>query len=271
MSQHAARRSPLRWLLLAICAAAGCGAPRSTAIDGEIRACIDAALMHGTAAFDHTTFSTLLSRFVDERGLVDYAGLREQRGELDRYLATLASAPLCELTRPHLLALFLNAYNAYTLQTILDAPADLQSIRDLDDPWGRKVHVVGGFTLALDDIEHRILRPLLTDARVHFAVNCASVGCPPLRRTAFAGELVERQLDQVARDTLADPRHLILVDDRLRVTALLDWYRADFDAYPGGAVAFLRAFASPPAADAFATGAIDTLAYDWALNRQPGR
>ena len=252
----------------------GCAPPRAERIEGPIADCLERGRAAGDGSFGHAALTDLLTAFVDDDGYVDYDGLRGRRDDLDVYLESLAAVDLCGLPAEQQYALFLNAYNALTLRTILNGPADLESIRDLDDPWGAARHVIGGYTLSLDDIEHRILRPWFDDARIHFAVNCASVGCPPLRRRAFEADSLDEQLDQATSDALSRPRYLQVDGDEVAVTRLLDWYGEDFERHEGGVSAFLREFGGDPARAAIPADAepdLRYLDYDWSLNDRGGR
>jgi hypothetical protein len=142
-------------------------------------------------------------------------------------------------------------------------------------PWKTKLVTVEGRALSLDDIEHAIMRPTFKDPRVHYAVNCASIGCPNLQRAAFRGASLEAQLDAAARAFINHPRAVRLEGRRLRLNSIYDWFRVDF-----GDEAALRAhlvrYAAPElAAQIQAATGIAGYAYDWSLNdiqaRQGGR
>lgn len=178
---------------------------------------------------DHSAYDALLTKYVDfEGGRVDYSGLKSEQAQLDAYIADLEKAELDQLTRNGQLALLINAYNAFTLKLILENYGEIDSIRDLSDPWGTKRWVLEGDKVSLDDIEHGLIRPIFKDPRIHFAVNCASIGCPPLANFAFTGAELQSQLDRVATTTLSNPRYAAVEGGELRVTKLLDWYGEDF-------------------------------------------
>ena len=160
-------------------------------------------------------------------GRVDYKTAAAQNAELTAYLGALAAADLTTLPPAEQKALLINAYNAYTLSLILKN-MPVKSIRDIDTPWKTRAYKVGGHTVSLDDIEHGILRPYFGDERIHFAVNCASIGCPPLWEHAYSGKQLDKQLDQAARRTLSDPKHARVEGEKLLLTNILNWYGADF-------------------------------------------
>jgi hypothetical protein len=183
----------------------------------------------GTASVDHADWGRVLEAAVDApAGLVDYDHVPQ--ADLDAALATYGAVDLGRLPAAEQEALLINAYNAFTLQLIVEQPDRPGSIQDLRDPWGERRWTLGGHTVSLDDIEHGLLRPLYKDPRLHFALNCASVGCPPLRATPFEAETLAAQLDAAARETLAQPAWLRADGRTLYVTKLLDWYGRDFTA-----------------------------------------
>jgi hypothetical protein len=231
-------RSSLRTclILLALCLLPACAkwisacAPNAELIEGDIRDELQTRPGSGEGAtVDHGTYADLLEAHVDEEaGRVDYAGLESERDRLRSYLDRLASVDLTKLEREEQMAVFINAYNACTLDLILEHYPDIDSIKDVSNPWGRPRCRVGGYELTLDEIEHRILRPLYRDPRIHFAVNCASIGCPPLADTPYTGEAIDEQLDRATRRTLRDDDYVSLDDGTLHLNPILNWYRSDF-------------------------------------------
>ncbi len=175
--------------------------------------------------------------------------------------------------RTEQLAYWINLYNALTVKVVLDHHP-LPSIRDISispglfssGPWGAELVRVEGEPIRLDDIEHRILRPLWQDSRVHYALNCASLGCPNLAREAFTAENTERLLDAGARAYVNHPRGVSLVNGRLGVSSIYVWFEEDFGG-EAGVLAHLRRYADPKLAASLApAAAIDDDAYDWSLN-----
>lgn len=268
------------WLPLALQSCA----PWAAEIKGDVAQQIREGIEHGTGSFDHSKFDAILKQY-DRLALrrFDYVGLKAHQNEFEAYLDQIAKADLRQLTRNELLAFFTNAYNAYTLQTILktitpEEPMGVSSIRDIPDVFDAKIHVVGGTTLSLNNIEHNILRPIFKDPRIHFAVNCASAGCPPQADTAYTGGRIDEQLDAAARRTLQSPYYVRVEKDRLLVTKLLDWYGYDF-VNPGyqGATGTLPEYIARYATEdvrQFITSRggnppVEFPPYDWSLNRVP--
>jgi len=259
---------------LAVCGLAGCGAPRAERAGGEVARAVEASIASGREAVDHSAWDGLLAAAV-RGGLVDYSILRDRRSSLDAYLDRLAVARLETLAPGQLKALLINAYNAFTVKSILDRP-QVSSIRQIRGVWTSKKHRVGGFDLTLDDIEHRILRPYFRDPRIHFALNCASRSCPVLPPRAYDGARLDAQLDERAKAFLADPGHVRVEAGRLLVSRIFEWYADDFTA-PGwrGATPGIEAYIAhqaPPEVARFITGhggkpPTAFLDYDWSLNQ----
>jgi Protein of unknown function, DUF547 len=200
--------------------------------------------------------------------------MREHRAELQRYLARVADARLDRLAAAHLEALLVNAYNALTVQSILEHP-DVKSIRDIDGVWTEALHRVGGFEVSLDDIEHRLLRPFFKDPRLHAVLNCASRSCAPLPGEAMDGERLDAQLEGRMRAFLANPRNARVEAGKLRLSKYFDWYGEDFTAsgWKGSAptIAAYVARYAPAEIGAFIQGQkgrppIAFEEYDWSLN-----
>ena len=151
----------------------------------------------------------------------------------------------------------------------------VESILDIDispgffskGPWQRKLFTVEGEALSLDDIEHTILRPIWHDPRLHYALNCASIGCPELNPVAFTADNAERLLDESARAYINHPRGVEVTARGLQLSKIYSWYRDDFGADEADLLAHLRAFAEPALAAALdANTRIRGYEYDWRLN-----
>lgn len=212
---------------------------------------------------DHSAWDALLQKYVNDRGEVDYASLGKERQKLDAYLEALAGhPPQNNWSRAEKMAYWINAYNAFTVQLILDN-YPLKSIRDLDNGnvWDRQWIVIGDNTYSLNNLEHDILRKQYTDARIHFAVNCAARSCPPLLNRAWTASNLRTTLDQQTRAFINDQTYNTINQKSVRVSRIFDWYREDF----GDLIAFLNQYArtkiQPNAEVSFQT-------YDWALNAQ---
>ena len=223
---------------------------------------------------EHAAWTSILARRVAD-GRVDYAALqREDRGALDAYLASLSGTcadDYARWTTPAKIAFWLNAYNAFTVQLILDN-YPISSIRKIGFlPLAafreRFIPMPGlkGGTISLDDIEHGTLRAAFEEPRIHFALVCASVSCPALRAQAYRGADLDAQLDDQARGFLGDPaRNLFdVAAQTLFLSAIFDWFNDDFVAAAGSVPAYVAPFmAVAPGPDV----KVEFLDYDWQLN-----
>lgn len=223
--------------------------------------------------FDHSGYDQLVADHVDSAGFVDYAGLTDSEAKLDAYLDGLANAPLDNLGRDERLALLINAYNAFTLRLILDH-FPIGSIRDIPsaERWDAKRWVLAGETYSLDQIEHGLIRPNFREPRIHFALVCAAIGCPPLRAEAYTGERLEHQLETQTRFTHGNERWLRYErgNATIELTALYEWYAGDFEQVAGSVLEYARRYSEDLATD-LAAGHVPTvrhLDYDWSLNAQ---
>ncbi|HEB96096.1 MAG TPA: DUF547 domain-containing protein [Sedimenticola thiotaurini] len=269
-----ARLRPLLLLLLLTTAIAAAAAPKA-----ELwQYWLPSATVAETGV-DHTPWQRFLDRRLhkgaDGISRVDYGGVTAgERAGLAAYLEQLQRIRPARLTRPQQLAFWINLYNAGTLQLILDH-YPVASIRDIDispglfsdGPWGRKLFRIDGQALSLDDIEHRILRPIWNDNRIHYAVNCASVGCPNLQPRAFTAANAGRLLEQAAREYINHPRGARVEDGRLYVSSIYRWFQEDFGASEAGVIRHLRRYANAPLRRQLE--GIDGIAdddYDWSLN-----
>jgi len=219
--------------------------------------------------FDHAELDALLRDVVDGRGHVRYGQL--DAAALDRYLSRLAAAPYEGLSRDEKLALLINAYNAFTLRLILDH-RPLASIKDIPDDhrWAARRWRLAGKAYSLEDIEHGLLRAQFAEPRVHFALNCASAGCPPLRAEAYDGRRIEAQLAAQTALVHQDPRWIRFTPGgALQLTRLYLWYGSDFEAAADTVTRFVARH-HPGVAAALAQGKppeVEWLEYDWSLNR----
>lgn len=204
---------------------------------------------------------------------VDYRAAKGAgEAALRQTIAALEQAQPTKMRRPAAFAYWANLYNLWTIALVLEAyPVD--SIKKVRGgwfnlgPWGEKVARVEGRLLSLDDIEHGILRPVFNDARVHYAVNCAAIGCPNLSAAPFTAADLDARLDAAARAYVQHPRGALVDKGRLTVSSIYDWFQADFGGDAAGVIAHLRRYADPPLARALAAvSRIDGDRYDWSLN-----
>lgn len=203
-------------------------------------------------------------------GQVDEAG----RALLNDYLAELQSLDPTTLGRNDQYAYWVNLYNAATVAVVLEA-WPVKSIRRIGGflsggPWDRDEVQVADRDLSLNDIEHGILRPIWQDARIHYAVNCASIGCPNLAPQAYQGATLEQDLNTAARDYVNHPRGAMVEDGRLTVSSIYHWYKVDFGDSDAGVIDHLRDFAEPGlASELNGVDRVHDHEYDWNLNETP--
>lgn len=193
--------------------------------------------------FDHSQLNTLLKLHVQplnggQASQVDYQGFADDKTQLENYLASLFQVSNAEFdtwSKDEQLAFLINAYNAWTVDLILTKWPDLDSIKDLgrffSSPWSKSFIPLLGETRSLDDIEHTLIRgsDRYQDPRIHFAVNCASIGCPALRNEAYTGKHLDTQLDEQTRLFLEDRSRNRIDNDKLALSSIFKWYREDFE------------------------------------------
>lgn len=261
-----------RGLLAAIPAAAivaGC-VPGARLLDGDWGRFAAGA----TGSVDHAAWDGFLSRYLvpsqDGINRVRYAAAASADPMMLRpYLASLEAVDPASLGKDEQMAFWINLYNAATVDLILQKPA-VKSIRDLGPltlgPWDRKIVTVAGTRLSLNNIEHGILRPIWRDVRVHYAVNCASVGCPNLAPRAYTSANLEAMLEQAAADYINHPRGFTRIEGRLRASSIYNWYAEDWGTQ-ADILAHARRYARGETAVLLADATrIDSFDYDWALN-----
>tara|TARA_B100000676_G_scaffold303622_1_gene354426 strand:- start:632 stop:1426 length:795 start_codon:yes stop_codon:yes gene_type:complete len=242
-------------------------------------------------AFDHQRWDALLADHVtwQRDGVttsVDYQGFRNDRAALDAYLVALSQVPADDFARwprSEQLAFLINAYNAFTVDLILRQDTLPTSIRDIGSffsgPWDQRFFRLLGEERTLDDVEHEMIRgnPALMDPRIHFAVNCASVGCPALRPEAYRGDELEQQLADSTRRFLSDRQRNRFNDEptRLEVSKIFDWYEDDFVDAAGSLHHYLLQYADTLEIPANHRKSLDAerlkiqfLDYDWSLNSE---
>lgn len=247
----------------------------------------------GVLAFDHGAWNRLLQQHVVQmRGshatALDYAAMQRDRAEVKNYLAQLSAVKKAEFDawpRDEQLAFLINAYNAWTVELVLRGYPNIESIKDLGSlfrtPWNKAFVTLFGQEVSLDEIEHKLIRGSgrYREPRIHFAVNCASVGCPALRAEAYTGPKLEVQLEEQTSIFLTDQVRNRLDGRVLKISKIFHWYREDFEKGWNGYWS-LRQFLATHASllglsaaelQTLNAGklAIEFLDYDWRLNDVP--
>jgi Protein of unknown function, DUF547 len=228
----------------------------------------------GKARIDHDAWDRILTLYArrndDGVNRFAYSAVSQaDRAALKTYLKALQAVRPQDYARDEQFAYWVNLYNAATVDLIVDA-YPVKSIRDLgfatSGPWRKKILMVNGERLSLDDVEHGILRPVWKDVRIHYAVNCASIGCPNLALKAYRAETLETMLEQAARDYINHARGFAMTNGQLTASSIFKWYQSDWGS-EAGVLNHAQKYANPATA-AFlnAAGSIDNYTYDWALN-----
>lgn len=232
-----------------------------------------------SAVIDHGIWDRLLIKLVvpgkDRLTLFRYGAANQMdRQNLNGYVAALTALPISTYNRAEQKAYWINLYNALTVKVVLDH-YPVKSIRDIDispgffsdGPWGKKLVTIEGEAISLNDIEHRILRPIWRDNRIHYAVNCASIGCPNLYPMAFRATSMDAMLEDAARAYINSPRGVAVSHGAITVSKIYDWFIADFGDEEKSVLAHLTTYAAPGLRkDLLTIGKIDDVAYDWRLN-----
>ncbi len=225
-------------------------------------------------AFDHShsKFTEVLQKHVNGKN-VDYAGLKKSPNQLGAYIDSLAKVSQSEFkgwSENEEMAYLINLYNAGTLKLIIDN-YPLKSIKDIGSPWKKKVIKLFGTDRSLDYVEHELLRKNYSEPRIHFGVNCASIGCPPLRDEAFQASKLDEQLDEQAKQFLNDSSKN-RVDSKngiLYLSSIFDWFKGDFVKSSGSLEKFVAPYFSERDRKAIQSGKlkIKYTDYDWNLNK----
>lgn len=229
--------------------------------------------------FDHSPFDALLHKHV-MNGMVNYDGFKAAP-EFTAYLKTLASTDPSTMGRNEQLAYWINAYNAYTIQLIV-SHNETESIRNINKtlflklkgPWAEPLAKVGGKDYTLDDIEHKIIRPTYKEPRIHFALVCAAMGCPPLRSEAYTGAKLETQLDdQGVQFIMKSPtkNRVDVASKTLHHSMIFGYYKEDFGGSIQGSAKFMaKWFPEGPEKQLLMSGDFKAVQtdYDWTLNSQ---
>jgi hypothetical protein len=243
--------------------------PRWQAFDANSKVKVD------HSAWDDFLGLYLVTKHPSGINRVRYAAVTsEDKKALEDYLERLQGTALSTLNHQEQKAFWINLYNALTVRIIIDH-YPVKSIRDIDispgwfsnGPWDAKLLTIEGEKLSLNDIEHRILRPIWQDNRVHYAVNCASLGCPNLQIKPFTADNLEALLDQAASDYINHPRGMKVEGDKAILSSIYDWFQVDFGSIEEGVRQHLLKYAGAERTEYLKTGKVHFFYdYDWALN-----
>jgi uncharacterized protein DUF547 len=181
---------------------------------------------NSTVHLDHSPWDILLKKHVDEDGLVNYMGFKNDREALNDYLEMLSiQQPDGSWSVQELLAYYINLYNAYTVDLILEN-YPVNSIKDINGPWTKAIVPIGKNNLSLAGIENGVLRKM-NEPRIHFAINCASISCPNLLNEAYTAANINEQLNKAAQGFINNSNNDIKANNP-QLSPIFDWYRKDF-------------------------------------------
>ena len=220
---------------------------------------------------DHSKWTFLLKKHVQSDGMVDYQGFKSDKSTLNAYLDDLSkNGPTGDWSKEQELAYWINVYNAFTVKAIIDH-MPLKSILDIkpngyESIWKKpfiELNVQGkNVFFSLDQIENEIIRKRFKEPRIHFALNCASFSCPPLRNEAFVAAKLNQQLEEQTRRFIEDSRRNTIGSDQVVISKIFDWFRVDFESR-GTLIDFLNRYSSVRIKQ---NAQIQYMNYDWSLN-----
>lgn len=215
------------------------------------------------AVLSHAAWNTLLKKYVDRAGNVDYGNFKSDAAALDSYLKYLAeNVPMDGAPKNERLAYYINLYNAATVKLILDH-YPVKSIKDIRSPWDKEWVEVGDEKLSLGHIEHKILRKM-NEPRIHFAINCASYSCPKLMNDAFIAAKMESQLEEATQGFIQDTMRNRISAGELGLSNIFKWYKRDFTE-SGSLIDYIKPYTEVSIHE---DADIDYLNYDWSLNEK---
>lgn len=233
------------------------------------------SVVEQTQPAQHAAWTVLLSKYVSDSAdgvnRFDYGGLKEHAADsaaLDAYINSFASMKISQLPRDEQYVAWVNLYNAVTVQYIRDRYPTKTIKNSLFGPWKKIFTTAEGREISLNDIEHEVLRKDWSEPRTHYAVNCASFGCPNLKPTAWETATLEEDLDAAARAYINHPRGVtIRKDGALQVSTIYKWFKKDFGTKEAKVIEHLLQYAEPELAEKInARPDIKSYKYDWSLN-----
>ena len=253
----------------------------------------------GSKNISYDDYAAILRAYVKDNGMVHYRGLKENKYKLISFTESMANTQKSDYdlwTKQEKIAFRINSYNSLTLKAIIDhypikasflssIRYPKNSIRQISGVWDKIKFTVLGNKVTLDDIEHKILRTEFSEPRIHMALVCAAMGCPPLRNEPYSGEKLDTQLDDQARAFLAKPQNFRIDKEKKRVylSSIFKWFGKDFtskydtdEAFRGhsqeerAVLNFIGTYLDQPDRRFLREGIyeISYIDYDWSLNEQ---
>lgn len=230
----------------------------------EVQGMLTSSTANSAVNVNHEKWDKLLKAHVNNKGLVDYKGFQKEEAQLDTYLNQLANLdPSNDWSVQELLAYYINLYNAQTVKLILNN-YPVESIKDIQGAWTKGRASVDGRELSLGGIENGILRKM-NEPRIHFAINCASISCPPLIREAYTASKINEQLEMATKDFINSDKNDINAKNP-KISSIFQFYPKDFTVNGEQDIAGYINKYSNTKIDAGAS--ITYKEYDWSLNEQ---
>ncbi|NEQ49811.1 MAG: DUF547 domain-containing protein [Leptolyngbya sp. SIO3F4] len=238
-------------------------------------------------ALDYATYDDVLSTYVDDSGWVNYTDLQQDRQGLDEFnnaLAEIDDTTLSSWSEEEQIAFWINAYNSLTLKSIVDQTPLKPSIKDITGVWRLRKHSINQKQKTLNNIEHDVLRVDFDEPRLHAAIVCAAISCPPLRDEVFTGENLDAQLDDQVVEWLARPDGLKIDKEagEVKISKIFSWFGGDWIPSYGvdtgftgskeerAVLNFISNYVSEEDRAYLAAGdyKVSYFDYDWSLNKQ---
>ncbi len=273
-------------LVAAIALLSSCTSSRPFAQSQSRESSAQVSTVAASTPFNNVPYATVLKTYVNEQGLVNYSALQANPGLLKNFNASFGKvSPNTYQTwsEAEKIAFLINAYNAFTLESIIDQKPLKKSIREIPGVWKGRRFLIVGESRTLDEIEHSILRKEFNEPRIHTALVCAAISCPPLRTEPYTGEKLNSQLDDQVQKWLSS--HGLKIDrsqNRVELSAIFKWFGEDWqktyavkDKFTGNekeqaVLNFVSHYVSADNRDYLTQGnyKIGYLDYNWALNSQ---
>lgn len=212
-----------------------------------------------TAAVGRADYAAVLATYVNAEGMVNYKALASDRKPLDEYIQSLERPDTAEWSEQDWIAFWINAYNARTLQVIIDH-YPTEGIRKIRGAWTKLKFPILGKERTLDEIEHKILRREYEEPRIHMALVCAAYSCPKLRNEPYDGARLEEQLADQSRDFLSRSSRFKVEGNTAYISQIFKWFKKDFESVPN----FIQQYSGQDISEL----KIKYQSYDWSLNEQ---
>ncbi len=230
----------------------------------QVEGTLTSTTANSTVNVDHSAWDRLLKKHVDSKGMVDYKGFAKDQKALNAYLDKLASLdPNNDWSVQELLAYYINIYNAYTVDQILKNP-NVTSIKEIDGVWTKGIVTVQNRKLSLGGIENGVLRKM-NEPRIHFAINCASISCPPLLREAYTAGKINEQLERATKEFINSDKNTITAN-KVELSSIFKFYTKDF--YRGSNESLIPYINKYSNVEVRGDALVTFKDYDWGLNNQ---